>query len=256
MVGAVVAATLTIGIPQADAHWGWGYYRAASWGCAPCYTSWCTSSCDPCGSWYVGVRPGPIRRALFGPYRRYYGGWGCYSGWCGNSSWYSCSSCGYAGDGCCSDAAAPSASATLEYGDGPTPAEPPAEEALPEESPPAEPPGDLPAEPPPGVVPPATEPGTTGAPTAANSGLLTIWVPHDAKVIINGLTTRSTGSRRQYVSYGLTPGLSYKYEIRAQVVRDGRLLEDVRNVTLTAGQRDAVAFGFNISAYGELASGR
>ncbi len=102
---------------------------------------------------------------------------------------------------------------------------------------------------------PIPEPSATSTPVPGNSGLLTIWVPHDAKVIINGMNTRSQGGRRQYVSYGLQPGFDYKYEVRAQVVRNGQLLEDVRTVTLTAGQRDSVAFGFNLGAYGTLASG-
>ena len=47
---------------------------------------------------------------------------------------------------------------------------------------------------------------------------------------------RSTGSRRQFVSFGLKPGFSYKYEIHAEVVSNGKLVEDNRTVTLTAGQ--------------------
>ena len=43
-------------------------------------------------------------------------------------------------------------------------------------------------------------------PTIENSALLTISVPYEAKMTINGLPTRSTGSRRQYVSFGLQPG--------------------------------------------------
>ena len=74
---------------------------------------------------------------------------------------------------------------------------------------------------------------------------MTIWVPAEAKVTINGRSTRSTGTKRQFVSYGLQPGFSYKYEIRAQIVRDGQLVEDSRTISLTAGQRGAVAFGFN-----------
>ena len=43
---------------------------------ACCYSA-CYSPCyDSCGL-YLGWRPGPIRRLLFGPYRWYWGG--CYS---------------------------------------------------------------------------------------------------------------------------------------------------------------------------------
>jgi uncharacterized protein (TIGR03000 family) len=78
-----------------------------------------------------------------------------------------------------------------------------------------------------------------------NSGTLTIWVPAEAKVTINGFATKSSGSKRQYVSFGLVPGSSYKYVVKAELVRDGQLLEECQTVTLVAGQRGAVAFGFN-----------
>ncbi len=44
---------------------------------------------------------------------------------------------------------------------------------------------------------------------------------------------------------GLEPGYSYEYEVHAEIVRDGEIIEDVRTVHLTAGAREAVAFGFN-----------
>ena len=47
-----------------------------------------------------------------------------------------------------------------------------------------------------------------------NAGLLSVWVPEDAKVYVNGHLTKSLGSYRQFLSNGLTPGLSYKFEIR------------------------------------------
>ena len=112
----------------------------------------------------------------------------------------------------------------------------------------------MPTEPTP-AAPTPVEPGapkTTGT-SAENTGVLTVWVPYDAKVTVNGLETRSTGSKRQFVSFGLKPGLSYKYVVLAQVVRDGQLVEDTRTVTLTAGQITAVAFGFNTEASQQVA---
>jgi len=84
--------------------------------------------------------------------------------------------------------------------------------------------------------------------------LISVWVPHDAKVIVNGYVTESEGSRRQFVSYGLRPGYSYKYEVKAQLIRDGKIIEDVRTVTLTAGQDMSVAFGFQSLPSQALAS--
>jgi uncharacterized protein (TIGR03000 family) len=98
-----------------------------------------------------------------------------------------------------------------------------------------------PASPAPAAAAPA---GPTSGRVSVREGsaLLVISVPAQAQVIVNGLQTKSTGPRRQFASTGLRPGLSYKYEIRVQVVRDGRLLEDTRTVYLTSGVHKAVAF--------------
>ena len=69
---------------------------------------------------------------------------------------------------------------------------------------------------------------------------LTVLVPDDAKVTVNGLATRSTGSRRSFVTYGLKPGLSYQYFIRAQTVRNNQPHDETRSVILTAGQAATV----------------
>jgi uncharacterized protein (TIGR03000 family) len=142
----------------------------------------------------------------------------------------------------------------MEAPAAPTPAAP----AIPPEPGMTTPPGPSPNEPAtPGASAPApgmpTEP-TTSSPTPDNSGVVTVWVPFDAKVTINGLATRSSGSRRQFVSYGLKPGFSYKYEIHAEVVKDGKTMEDTRTVTLTAGQNTAVAFGFTTNPTEAVAS--
>ena len=84
VIGAVVAAAIGLSVPQAEAHWGWGGWRYAS-----CYSPCYSVGCSPCGGWYVGIRPGPVRRLLFGRYRAYYGG--CYGGCCGG--WGCCSTC-------------------------------------------------------------------------------------------------------------------------------------------------------------------
>lgn len=232
VIGIAAAAVLSIAVPQANAQW-WGVYRPAAWGCcytpsyscySPCYaTVGCyTPSCyDSCG-WYLGWRPGPIRRLLLGRYRWYWGG--CWSSCCS-----SCDVCGSSVcEGCTGATTAPSAPTPA-----PTPAQKPVEPAMPAE--PAAPTPPPPAEPSAGM-------------SAAESGFLTIWVPYDAKVTVNGLETKSTGSRRQFVSYGLKPGFSYKYEVKATVVRNGQTVEDNRTVILTAGEITAVAFGFNVSS--------
>jgi uncharacterized protein (TIGR03000 family) len=84
--------------------------------------------------------------------------------------------------------------------------------------------------------------------------MLTIWVPYDAKVTINGMPTKSTGSRRTFVSYDLKEGFSYKYEVKAEIVHEGKIVEDTKTVVLTAGGNSALAFGFNIAPAEGLAA--
>jgi uncharacterized protein (TIGR03000 family) len=109
-------------------------------------------------------------------------------------------------------------------------------------------------EPSPGPSPAPTPalPKTSGL-SAENSGSITVWVPYDAKVTVNGMETRSTGSRRQYVSFGLQPGLSYKYVIRARVIQDGKPVEETQTITVTAGQAQSIAFGFNANPSEQVA---
>ena len=246
LVGAVVLVAFSAVAQQADAQWA-GYYRTAGWGwgcCySPCYTPCYTTcytpccatvSCDPCcgGNWYLGWRPGPVRRLLLGRYRWYYGGYCCPT--------YNCC---YAGD-CCTAVSTCGSAAPMTQ---PTPAQKPVineQPAMPAEMPtePAPPaPGDLPGMP----------MKTTSADT---SGVLTVWVPYNAEVTVNGLKTASKGSRRQFISHGLKPGFSYKYVVKATIVRDGQLVEDTQVVTLKAGDISAVAFGFNVNGAEQVAA--
>ena len=75
-------------------------------------------------------------------------------------------------------------------------------------------------------------------------GLLAVNVPDDAKIYVNGQATSSTGDTRQYVSRDLTAGYNYTYEVRAEIVRDGRTVEQVKKVDLRAGETAKVAFEF------------
>jgi len=244
MIGAAVAVALSFAAPQADAQCCGGYRTVAWGGCyAPRYVSPCYSCYSPCyatvgcgsyytSDWYLGVRPGPVRRLLLGPCRWYRAGcgWGCGYG------------CGYSP--CCTDT--PTTGSVSIQGTmtppGPTP--------TPAKKPVVEPPAPTPVD----IAPPVPTPPKTSSLSSENSGVLTVWVPYDAKVTVNGRETKSTGSRRQFVSYGLKPGLSYKYVIKAEVVRDGQTVEDTRTVALTAGQITAVAFGFNLTPSEQVAA--
>ncbi len=339
ILGALLVVMLAAGQANAQCWCDWGCYRpvCATYSPVTCYSCYSPAYYQPAGGyWYLGWRPGIIRRALFGRYRWYYapyGGWGyagptyygayCYDPCYGATVTYESPGAG----------AAPESPTPAQ---APTPAQPPTEPAEPAgpsepepslpsvpggelpglpggaggelptvpgdttptpplTTPPTETPGlfpgletsplpgleSTPATPPaalPPTTPPATPPNTTGMPVPETSGQITIWVAQDAKVTINGLPTQSTGTRRQYISYGLQPGHLYRYEILAEMpcevrevtvrfVRDEtgeiyvdpmsgqRILETVsdtqqvrklqltRTVELVAGERQEVPFG-------------
>ena len=244
LLAAVAVATLVAATSQAEACWGCRpaspvyyatyYYPTCSVGwCDPCYTCYspayscyrpCARACSPCG-WTTGC------------------GWSsCYTSCCGGTVSVATGCCGAVSVPAAAPAPAITPAVTPSVTPEPTkaiktPATPAPDITVPDLTPPA-------------AAPPAApkDPGASLGPTVGDSGSITVWVPADAKVTINGLATRATGSKRQFVSFGLQPGLSYRYEIRAEITREGRVVSDTRTVTLTAGQRGAVAFGFNGAA--------
>jgi uncharacterized protein (TIGR03000 family) len=282
LVGVVLVAALAAWNAEAQAYWGC---------CVPTYSAYYAPSCwsgyyypHYGGTWHLGWRPGPVRRLLFGPYRWYYGGYGYYGVGAYGYGW-----AGY--DPCCwttvSWAEAPARPQPAPPRPTPAPreAEPPVEPTPPE--PPGLPldptpmpglpldptptppmpglPGDtLPSMPtePPSTLPPGLRydspfnplPGSTHVPSPQTSGMLTIWVPYGAEVTINGYRTQSTGTRRQYVSYGLQPGHTYTYEVVATVKEDGRVRTESKTVVLSAGDQAAVAFAFQPEATEGLAA--
>ncbi len=72
--------------------------------------------------------------------------------------------------------------------------------------------------------------------------ILSVSVPAEAKVFVNGRATTSEGTHRRYISRNLTPGYSYTYEIRAEVTRDGQKIEETKKIDLIAGATQSLAF--------------
>jgi uncharacterized protein (TIGR03000 family) len=77
--------------------------------------------------------------------------------------------------------------------------------------------------------------------------LLSVQVPADAKVFVNDLATRSTGSDRRFMSRGLELGREYTYNVRAEVVRDGQTITETKTISLQSGRTGALNFGFENS---------
>ncbi len=221
VLGGILAVGMSVGASPAEAHW-WG--RPHMLGCWPraCWAPRWTICCDPCCDvgWYRAW--GPVYR--FGLFHRRAVVSSCVC-------WDPCC------DPCCGDDGVSGATVTTE-GPMPTEAAPklppkptPTELPGPAVQPPSKPAGvpdardkeieDLlkgrgsstPATPP-KANPPANPPlpGNTIAPRTSGM-LLTLHVPANAKVLINGRATQATGTERHYVSYGLKEGKVYPYTV-------------------------------------------
>jgi uncharacterized protein (TIGR03000 family) len=86
-------------------------------------------------------------------------------------------------------------------------------------------------------------PGGNGARRQpADSAILAVQVPADARVYVNGMLTKTPGTYRQYLSRGLSRGHDYTYEVRVEVTRNGRTYDSTRSVNLWAGGSAQLAF--------------
>lgn len=243
-VGAVAALAVTISSSQAHAfghhhRWhgssgGWGGYGGSSGG-------WGSSGGSSGGSWGGSSGGwGGSSGGYAGWGGRHHGGWkwggssGGSSGgyWGGSSGGWGSSGGSSGGFGSSGGSSGGSGGAYYYSPDVPmTPVDPSAVPAMP----PAAAPGGVPA--------PAPAPGTSTSTTTVD-GLLAVNVPQDAKIYVNGQATSSTGEARQYVSRNLQPGFNYSYEVRAEVVREGRTVEQVKKIDLRAGETANLAFDF------------
>ncbi len=80
-------------------------------------------------------------------------------------------------------------------------------------------------------------PSRAGRSLPSDAALLSVVVPQDAQVYVNGMLTKTPGTQRQFVSYGLLPGYSYTYEVRAVVTRQGQTLSDTQIVRIPSARR-------------------
>ncbi len=248
IVGLAVVAVLMIGTSEANAWWGSHGWGGCGWG-RSCGTSYYNSGYS---AYYApGYR---YYNVSYTPGYRYYNSCyspcstacnSCYSG-CNPCSTSACDPCGSACDPCgsscdpCGSACDPCGSCY------PTSCPSSCDPCCPSEGNPT-PASDAEES----ASPPMSDQQTS---TPQNSGQLTIWVPAKAKVFINGYETKTDGTRRRYVSNGLTQGLTYKYEVRAEIPRDGKRLVETKTVYLTAGDNEGLAFGFYQEPAANIAS--
>jgi len=89
----------------------------------------------------------------------------------------------------------------------------------------------------------------------SQTALLSVSVPAEAKIFVNGAETTSTGNERQFVSRGLTAGNRYEYEVRAEMLRDGNTVTETKTVTLGPGQQVNLTFNFEDNKEAPVAAG-
>ena len=93
---------------------------------------------------------------------------------------------------------------------------------------------------------PVTSPPAV-SPSGATPATFVVNLPADAKLIVEGVTTRSTSSRRVFISPPLRPGQDYAYSVQAQLTRDGETRTVRRTFPVRAGQQSEVTLDFPTS---------
>jgi uncharacterized protein (TIGR03000 family) len=86
---------------------------------------------------------------------------------------------------------------------------------------------------------------TTGWTTAAAAqgparATIVLRVPADAKVYFDGATTKQTGTPRTFVTPALRAGIAFPYELKAVIVRQGKVLSRTERITVRAGRTTRV----------------
>ena len=71
---------------------------------------------------------------------------------------------------------------------------------------------------------------------------LTVTVPEDARVYINGRKTTTKGTFRRYESAGLQASVGYTFEVRSEVERNGQIVTDTQKVALRSGETRNLVF--------------
>ena len=86
-------------------------------------------------------------------------------------------------------------------------------------------------------------PPADGAAAAADASVyLSVRVPADAEIWVDGVATRQTGTSRKFVSPPLSAGQEYTYELTARWTENGREVVQTRRIDVTAGDRKSVDF--------------
>ncbi len=92
---------------------------------------------------------------------------------------------------------------------------------------------------------PDVDADSTGLRSQKSEAVLSLKLPREARVYINGKLTTTQGSLRQYVSRNLTEDKDYRYRVKAVVEKDGRQIVRTQLVRMRPGKERVVRFNFN-----------
>lgn len=95
--------------------------------------------------------------------------------------------------------------------------------------------------------PPTPEPSVDDDTTTSirrGDAILSVNVPSEAQVYVNGRLTKTKGELRKYVSRHLKQNRQYEFNVKAILERDGKELTLQEDVSLRAGKNSFVSFDF------------
>lgn len=81
-----------------------------------------------------------------------------------------------------------------------------------------------------------------------NTATVVVTLPPEAKLTINGWTSKNTTATRRFRSPPLEQGKDYYYTVRAEVVQNGQPMVLTREVAVRAGQETRVPLDFSSTA--------
>jgi len=90
--------------------------------------------------------------------------------------------------------------------------------------------------------PPATIAPASYDASDALKATIAVHVPPNAQVWFDGAPTQQTGDMRQFVTPTLDTGKVFHYDIRAQWMDNGKMVEQTRHVEVRAGNMTPVDF--------------
>jgi len=73
---------------------------------------------------------------------------------------------------------------------------------------------------------------------------ITVSLPAEAKLIVNGFATTSTSSVRTFVSPAIDADKEFTYTLKGEIVRDGKTVTATKDVAVHAGDDLKVSLDF------------